>query len=70
MSTFKGACGPEQGCQRVASLELKNLNFCLGGDSEGRKGSEVSGLNAVIQVILRSLFNFSYILCTIENWNC
>lgn len=66
VSTFKGACGTEQDSQRLATLGLQNL--CLGGDSEGRRGSQVAGLNAVIKVLLGSLFNFSYIVGTIEDW--
>lgn len=69
MSTFKGACGTEQGCQGLASLGLQNLSFSVGGDSEGRRRSQVSGVNTVIKVLLRSVFNFSYIVDTIEDWN-
>lgn len=69
MSTFKGAYSTEQGSQGVASLGLQNLSFSMGGDSEGRRGSQVSGVNAVIKVLLRSLFNFSYIVDTVEDWN-
>lgn len=66
MSTFKGACGTEQDSQRLATLGLQNLS--LGGDNEGRRGSQVAGLNAVTKVLLRSLFNFSYIVGTSEDW--
>lgn len=69
MSTFKGACGPEQGSRGGVSLGLQNLSFCVGSDREDRRGSLVSGVNAVIKVLLRSFFNFSYIGGTTEDWN-
>lgn len=50
---LKGACGTEQGSR--GALGLQNLSFCVGGDSEGRRRSRLSGINAVIGVTLRSL---------------
>lgn len=66
VGTFKRGCDIEEGLQEVTSLNFPNLSFCVIGDTEGSRGSQVSGGNFITKVLLWCFFNFS--LCCWHSW--
>lgn len=63
---IQGSLWHRAGFSKISNSGLAKLEF--GWWQWRQEGSQVAGLNAVTKVLLRSLFNFSYIVGTSEDW--